>query len=293
MVSAPLPTVLRHLRRLVRPDAAGGPTDAQLLERFVGAGDEAAFELLVWRHGPMVLSVCRRLLRQAEDAEDAFQATFLVLVRKAASVRRGEAVGGFLYRVAYRVALAARARAARMIDHLLAEGGGDWISDIADALPMTVIGDIIGIPDEDRPRVFGCLDRILKSQAAGSQQNQKLDVDFFAWIFNYAMELTAEKRRNPTDDIWSTLASAVITARSACWSSTYPDGTMGEPSSSRESSAAASPTCGEGSGVGGWPIAYAQPSNPPNSTRTRAGRGWSGRANSSTKAATSARTMLV
>jgi RNA polymerase sigma factor (sigma-70 family) len=113
MVSAPLPTVLRHLRRLVRPDAAGGPSDAQLLKRFAAGGDEAAFELLVWRHGPMVLGVCRRLLRHAEDAEDAFQATFLVLVRKAASVRRGEAVGGFLYRVAYRVALAARARAAR------------------------------------------------------------------------------------------------------------------------------------------------------------------------------------
>ena len=104
-----------------------------------------------------------------------------------------------------------RARAARMIDDLLAKRDGDWIDDVADALPMTVIGDIIGIPDEDRPRVFDCLDRILKSQARGSQENRKPDVDLFAWIFSYAMELTAEKRRNPTDDIWSTLASAVIT----------------------------------------------------------------------------------
>jgi cytochrome P450 len=104
-----------------------------------------------------------------------------------------------------------RARAARMIDDLLAKRDGDWIEDVADALPMTVIGDIIGIPDEDRPRVFDCLDRILKSQARGSQENRKPDVDLFAWIFSYAMELTAEKRRNPTDDIWSTLASAVIT----------------------------------------------------------------------------------
>src|SRR5271166_5571254 len=104
-----------------------------------------------------------------------------------------------------------RARAARMIDDLLAKGEGDWIEDVADALPMTVIGDIIGIPEEDRPRVFDCLDRILKSRTPESQPNQDQDVDFFGWIFNYAMELTAEKRRNPTDDIWSTLASAVIT----------------------------------------------------------------------------------
>jgi cytochrome P450 len=104
-----------------------------------------------------------------------------------------------------------RARAARMIDNLLAQGEGDWIEDVADALPMTVIGDIIGIPDDDRPRVFDCLDRILKSRTPEGQLNRKQDVDHFAWIFGYAMELTAEKRRNPTDDIWSTLASAVIT----------------------------------------------------------------------------------
>jgi cytochrome P450 len=104
-----------------------------------------------------------------------------------------------------------RARAARMIDGLIAKKQGDWIGDVADALPMTVIGDIIGIPEEDRLRVFDCLDRILKSRTPHSRPNQEQDVDHFAWIFSYAMELTAERRRNPTDDIWSTLASAVIT----------------------------------------------------------------------------------
>lgn len=104
-----------------------------------------------------------------------------------------------------------RARAARMIDHLLAEGGGDWISDVADALPMTVIGDIIGIPDEDRPRIFDSLDRILKANSPGARLSRQDYTDLYATIFGYAMELTAEKRRNPTDDIWSTLASAVIT----------------------------------------------------------------------------------
>ncbi len=100
-----------------------------------------------------------------------------------------------------------RARAARMIDHLLAHGAGDWIKDVADTLPMTVIGDIIGIPDADRPRIFDSLDRILKAQSTGA----RLSLDLYATIFGYAMELTDEKRRNPTDDIWSTLATAVIT----------------------------------------------------------------------------------
>ena len=100
-----------------------------------------------------------------------------------------------------------RARASRMIDELIAHGGGNWIDDVADLLPMTVIGDIIGIPEPDRPRIFDGFDHILKAQATG----ERMDTDVFASIFGYAMELTAEKRRNPTDDIWSTLASAVIT----------------------------------------------------------------------------------
>jgi cytochrome P450 len=106
-----------------------------------------------------------------------------------------------------------RARAAGMIDRLLAHGGGDWIEDVADALPMTVIGDIIGIPDEDRPRIFDSLDRILKARSPGARLSEHDELDLYATIFGYAMELTAEKRRSPTDDIWSTLASAVITGR--------------------------------------------------------------------------------
>ncbi|BBZ40675.1 cytochrome P450 [Mycobacterium conspicuum] len=104
-----------------------------------------------------------------------------------------------------------RARAARMIDDLLSKGGGDWIADVADALPMTVIGDIIGIPDEDRPRIFDSLDRILKANSPGVRLRQQDYVELYSTIFGYAMELTAEKRRNPADDIWSTLATAVIT----------------------------------------------------------------------------------
>ncbi len=99
--------LIRRLRR-VAEQTADGATDASLLERFVAGRDEAAFELLLWRHGPMVLGVCRRMLRCDQDAEDAFQATFLLLSRKAASVRRREAVAAWLYRTAYRIALRAR-----------------------------------------------------------------------------------------------------------------------------------------------------------------------------------------
>jgi RNA polymerase sigma factor (sigma-70 family) len=112
MSNAGLRTVLRHLRR-VAGGAAAGCTDAALLERFVATRDEVAFELLVWRHGPMVLGLCRRLLGHEQDAEDAFQATFLALARKAGSIRKREAVGSFLYKVAYRTALRARAAVSR------------------------------------------------------------------------------------------------------------------------------------------------------------------------------------
>src|SRR5262249_15460177 len=76
-------------------------------------GDQNAFELLLWRHGPMVLGVCRRLLRAEHDVEDAFQATFLTLIKKGRSITAGAALGAWLYRGAYRVALRLRAGQAR------------------------------------------------------------------------------------------------------------------------------------------------------------------------------------
>jgi HlyD family secretion protein len=89
------------------------PSDEQLLQRFIESSDEAAFADLVRRHGPMVLAVCRRILNNEQDAADAFQGTFLVLVRKAASLSQPELLGPWLYGVAYRTALKARARDSR------------------------------------------------------------------------------------------------------------------------------------------------------------------------------------
>ena len=91
----------------------GGPTDGELMERFTARRDADALEALIRRHGPMVLAVCHRVLGNEPDAEDAFQAAFLVFVRKAASIRSRELVGNWLYGVAYRTALKAKGAAAR------------------------------------------------------------------------------------------------------------------------------------------------------------------------------------
>jgi RNA polymerase sigma factor (sigma-70 family) len=105
--------VLRHLRQAALLGYGDGRSDAQLLEAFADRREEAAFAALLRRHGPMVLGVCRRVLGNVHDADDAFQATFLVLVRKAASVRPPELVGPWLYGVAYRTSLKARAMNAK------------------------------------------------------------------------------------------------------------------------------------------------------------------------------------
>jgi RNA polymerase sigma factor (sigma-70 family) len=109
MVAGQPSRVIEHLRQAVLRRDGEGLTDAQLLGSFIAAREEAAFEALVRRHGAMVLGVCRRVLRDPHEAEDAFQATFLVLVPRAAAVVPRESVGNFLYGVAYRTALKARA----------------------------------------------------------------------------------------------------------------------------------------------------------------------------------------
>jgi RNA polymerase sigma factor (sigma-70 family) len=104
---------IQHVRRAALLRDGAGLTDEELLKAFISRREEAALGALVRRHGPMVWGVCRRILRSYHDAEDAFQATFLVLVRKAASIAAPELLANWLYRVAYQTALNARATAAR------------------------------------------------------------------------------------------------------------------------------------------------------------------------------------
>jgi HlyD family secretion protein len=105
--------LLRDIRILFESGTASGLTDRQLLERFIHHRDPSAFEVLVLRHGPMVLRVCRNLLHDPNDAQDAFQATFLILVRRSGSIRRLDSVGSWLYGVACRAAARLRVGSAR------------------------------------------------------------------------------------------------------------------------------------------------------------------------------------
>jgi RNA polymerase sigma factor (sigma-70 family) len=112
MPRANICTVLQCLRQACAAGEARDLTDAQLLQRFLAQREDAAFAVLVERHGPMVLGVCRRVLGDAHGAEDSFQATFMVLVRRAASIGCTGSLGNWLYTVAQRIASKARTQAA-------------------------------------------------------------------------------------------------------------------------------------------------------------------------------------
>jgi RNA polymerase sigma factor (sigma-70 family) len=149
--------VIRHLRAAALLHKGGGPTDGQLLESFVARREEAAFEALLRRHGPMVLGVCRRVLRNAHDAEDAFQATFLVLVRKAGSVMPRDMVGNWLYGVAYRTAMKARAmNAKRHLKEKQARPAPQAEREAAEELLERLDHELSRLPDKYRVPVVLC-----------------------------------------------------------------------------------------------------------------------------------------
>jgi RNA polymerase sigma factor (sigma-70 family) len=166
-VSQTIQTLLRHL---LGADPAGDLTDADLLERFAARRDEAAFAELVARHGPKVFAVCRRVLGHHHLAEDAFQATFLVLARRARSVRPRSAVGGFLYGVARRAALEALAMSRRRKETLVGTAPDQPATE-----PPGVEPDVLAMLDEEianlsdplRAAVVLCeLDGVSRAEAA-------------------------------------------------------------------------------------------------------------------------------
>jgi RNA polymerase sigma factor (sigma-70 family) len=161
----------RQLRRAFAQDHPGA-SDGQLLGRFVAARDEAAFEALVRRHGPMVLGVCRRLLRDHHDAHDAFQATFLVLLRKAGSVAPPEMLPNWLYGVARQTAVRARAQAAkrrgreRLVGELPEAEARQ--PELADDLRPVLDEELAGLPARYRVAVVLCdLEGRSHKEAAG------------------------------------------------------------------------------------------------------------------------------
>jgi RNA polymerase sigma factor (sigma-70 family) len=157
MAAAELNKAVEHLRSVLVEQDAAGVTDGDLLTRYVRHQDAAAFAALVRRHGPMVLAVCRRVLHNPHDAEDAFQATFLVLVRKASAVRCPGLVGNWLYGVAYRTAqharralLKRRTREAEVVPK--AEAPHDAWTDLRDLLDR----ELERLPDRYRAAVVLC-----------------------------------------------------------------------------------------------------------------------------------------
>jgi RNA polymerase sigma factor (sigma-70 family) len=160
MATSQMSEVIEHLRRTVLLRDGAGLTDGQLLEDYLSRRDRAALAALVRRHGPMVWGVCRRVLRSYEDAEDAFQATFLVLVRKAASIVPREMVANWLYGVAHQTALNARATAARrkVRERQVTEMPEPAVTeqDLWDDLQPLLDAELSRLPDKYRAVVILC-----------------------------------------------------------------------------------------------------------------------------------------
>jgi RNA polymerase sigma factor (sigma-70 family) len=172
MVQATFHKVLRDLHKLVSTGPVAGLSDAQLLKRFAAQRDGDAFAALVERHGPLVWGVCRRVLGHHQDCEDAFQATFLVLAGHAAAIRSGATLAGWLYRVAQRTALRARAGQARRQAHerkAAAVPEAKLQEELAwRELQRLLDAELSRLPEKFRaPFVLCCLEGKTKVEAAG------------------------------------------------------------------------------------------------------------------------------
>jgi RNA polymerase sigma factor (sigma-70 family) len=171
MSSAQVSAVLGHIRKLASAQEDHERPDDELLQRFAAHQDEAAFAALLRRHGPMVLSVCRSVLHHVQDAEDAFQAAFLLLAQKAGSIHRREAVSGWLYRVAYHLAVRAQANAARRRVHerrAVAMPSADPVLDMSlREVRGVLFAELENLPEQYRaPLVLCALEEKSREEAA-------------------------------------------------------------------------------------------------------------------------------
>jgi RNA polymerase sigma factor (sigma-70 family) len=173
MASGRLASIVDRVRGLIRPPVGDAQTDRVLLERFAQHGDQSAFSTLVERHAGMVRGVCRRILGDAAEADDAFQATFLVLVSKRRSVRWRESLAGWLWAVAYRVACKARTRAARRQRH--ETEAGRMMTDTVhpaepdDGLNETLHQELARLPEKYRLPLVLCYLQGLTTDEAAAQ----------------------------------------------------------------------------------------------------------------------------
>jgi RNA polymerase sigma factor (sigma-70 family) len=159
VAASPFNQVIRHLRESVLRDAGTELTDGQLLETFLADQKPSGLELLVQRHAPMVWAVCRRILLNHHDAEDAFQATFLVLVRRARAIQPREMVASWLYGVARQTALKARAMTARRLgrEKLLATLPEPPVPEVRRSELLSRLDDILsGLPERYRTAIVLC-----------------------------------------------------------------------------------------------------------------------------------------
>ena len=159
--------VVREFQRLLDPGTVAGLTERQVLERFAERGDPVAFEAIVTRHGPMVYTVCRQLLRDSNDVDDAAQATFLILIKKAGTLRRPERLGPWLYGVANRVAhrLRTRSTTTELPENL---AGPRLACPVEDNEQLAILHDEIErLPEKYRvPIVLCCIEGLSHDEAA-------------------------------------------------------------------------------------------------------------------------------
>ncbi len=160
MLGNGMQSVLRYIHRTLEKSGTSGLTDSQLLERYTCERDEASFELVVLRHGSMVWNVCRRVLLREQDVEDAFQATFLTFALKANTIGRAAALASWLYKVAYRIALEARARRSRtalregqLVHEPARTDSAEWLWN--DVRPL-LDSEISGLPEKYRRAFVLC-----------------------------------------------------------------------------------------------------------------------------------------